>query len=164
MANDIKLVYTSPLMETDLQFADDGADLLREEGLETAVFISLFTDRRAKDDDPLDHPNDRNGKRGWWGDQVSSYRDDKIGSRLWLLARSNTTQKNLNRAEFYIKEALQWMIDDGVAVKIEVAAYRWTLASSTDVLGFSVRIYKKDGQKETFTFDDVWAAQYRGTP
>ena len=46
------------------------ADLQGDDGLMTAVIISLFTDARAHDDDPL--PDERVGvssdRRGWWGD------------------------------------------------------------------------------------------------
>ena len=44
------------------------ADLQGDDGLMTAVIISLFTDARAHDDDPL--PDERVGvssdRRGWW--------------------------------------------------------------------------------------------------
>lgn len=155
MAKDIKLLFDTDLMAGDVSVID--GDLLREEGLETAVMISLFTDRRAKDGDLLDNPMD---KRGWWGDQTSYYSNDQIGSRLWLLERAKAIQPNLVRAKTYITEALQWMLDDKVAQKIVVNTYRVPLdRNAGDILGFTVEIYKRDGTQEVFTFDDVWKAQ-----
>lgn len=152
MGKDIKLIYDDLYREYDIEFSD--GDLVREEGLETAVMISLFTDRRARDDDPLDDIND---KRGWWADQVED--NDEIGSRLWLLDRSATTAHNIKMAGEYIKEALQWMIADGVAKKIEVTTER---AGSVQrpILAFQVQIYKADGTSETFKYSDPWAAQF----
>lgn len=68
-------------------------DLQGDDGLMTAVIISLFTDARAHDDDPL--PDERVGvssdRRGWWGDCLPDAQGEQtlesIGSRLWLLWR-----------------------------------------------------------------------------
>ncbi len=60
----------------------NGADLLTDNSLLTAVIISLFTDRRALDSDEI--PDGTRDRRGWWGD---SFRERPVGSRLWLLSR-----------------------------------------------------------------------------
>ena len=54
--------------------------------IETAVLISLFTDRIADINDELPDAtnNTRNDRRGWWGDTGQAY---PIGSRLYLLDR-----------------------------------------------------------------------------
>jgi phage gp46-like protein len=157
MAEDIKIRYDSDTMEGDINFLL--GDLERENGLESAVLISLFTDRRARDDDPLDDIDD---KRGWWGDlTVTEFDNDEIGSKLWLLDRSKTTQENLNLARDYITKALQWMIDDGVAVKIDVETERQGTPPN-DRLAFKVIIYKKDETNETFKYDGLWTAQFGG--
>jgi phage gp46-like protein len=62
------------LVPGDVQSGDD---------LESAVLISLFTDRRAEASDVV--PDGSNDRRGWWGDSGSLY---LIGSRLWLLRRA----------------------------------------------------------------------------
>lgn len=158
MAEDIKLQYDSILNEGDITC--DSGDLLREEGIATAVLISLFTDRRADEDDLLDDPTEM---RGWWGDQTSADANDKLGSRLWLLERATVSQKNMVKAKGYITEALQWLIDDGIAQKINVTVGRQPLINNTgEALAFSVEILKKDGNLEAFTFDDVWAGQFAG--
>jgi phage gp46-like protein len=150
VAEDIRLVWNKDLMECD--FGLGVGDLLTDGGLTTAVYISLFTDRRARDDDKLDDIND---KHGWWGDQTSSA--GEIGSRLWLLNRAKTTTQNLNLARIYIQEALQWMLDDKVAQKIDIQVER--AGDAKDRLYYQVSIYKSDGDKIVMGFDDLWNVQ-----
>jgi phage gp46-like protein len=154
--SDIKLTYDDSLMECDLSITD--GDLTLEDGLETAVLLSLFIDRRAEDDDELDNPND---KRGWWGDQVTSFPGDRIGSRLWLLERAKTNIETLRAAEEYALEALEWMKEDGVVEDVEVEAYRVKI-KNTEVLGLKVMLKKFEGNNETFIYDDLWNAQLNG--
>jgi len=154
--SDIKLTYDDSLMECDFSITDD--DLTLEDGLETAVFLSLFLDRRAEDDDELDNPND---KRGWWGDQVTSIPGDRIGSRLWLLERAKTDTDTLRAAEEYALEALEWMKEDGIARDITAEAFR-TSVKNTGVLGLKIEIIKYDNSSETFIYDDLWNAQLNG--
>lgn len=125
--SDIALIFDAELGSFDLQIAE-GQDLLGDAGLQTAVMISLFTDARAKNDDPL--PDSRVGVpsdlRGFWGDvllaplQVSG--QGSLGSRLWLLHREKEMQTVLARAEEYATEALQWLVDgkhvEGLAVNV----------------------------------------------
>lgn len=88
----------------------------REASLVRAVVISLFTWRRAATDDPLDDEE----RYGWWGDSYPSTADDRIGSRLWLLRRVKLTLDTRRDAEFYAREALAWLIDDGEVVDIDI--------------------------------------------
>lgn len=154
--SDIKLTYDDSLMECDLSITD--GDLTLEEGLETAVLLSLFLDRRAEEDDELDNPND---KRGWWGDQVTSVAGDRIGSRLWLLERAKTDTNTLRAAEEYALEALEWMKEDGVVQDITAEAYRVKI-KNTEVLGLKIILKKFEGNDETFIYDDLWNAQLNG--
>lgn len=88
----------------------------REASLVRAVVISLFTWRRAATDDPLDDDE----RYGWWGDSYPSSADDRIGSRLWLLRRVKLTADTRRDAEFYAREALQWLIEDQEVDAIEI--------------------------------------------
>lgn len=94
-------------------------DVVRDGGLETAVIISLFTDRRVTEEEK---PYLANSKRGYWGDLFSEIDRDKMGSRLWTLEREKRTIEVLRRAEDYTREALQWMLDDGVVLSISANA------------------------------------------
>ena len=94
----------------------------KSDPLVRAVIISLFTWRRAHDDDVL--PNAGMSRMGWWGDSFPPVANDRIGSRLWLLARSKLTDSTAQQAQDYAEEALQWLIDDGVAARVDVSAVR----------------------------------------
>lgn len=112
----------------------DGGQFEVDDGLETAVLISLFTDRRAEADDTL--PDGGSDRGGWWGDDYADVAGSRIGSRLWLLRRSKATQSVVQAAKRYAEEALAWMVEDGVAKSVTVIAERVQSA----VLGIQVQI------------------------
>jgi phage gp46-like protein len=58
----------------------------------------------------------------------------------------------------YILEALDWMVEDGVAMKVDAEVERQG-DPGNDRLAFSVTIYKIDGNNETYKFDDLWNNQ-----
>ncbi|MBL4763525.1 MAG: phage GP46 family protein [Gammaproteobacteria bacterium] len=118
-------------------------DIAHDDGLKSAVLYSLFTDRQANDDDEI--PDGSTDRRGHWADSILG---ESNGSRLWLLRREKQTQKTLNRAIAYAKEALQWLIDDGHAVKVTVAA-EW---ASLGLLALHIIIDLADGER----FDQVF--------
>ncbi len=155
---DIRITWNADLMEGDFNFDIDAQDLESSTGLQTAVIISLFTDRRARDDDELPDPNS-DDRRGWWGDLASPLIEgDQIGSRLWLLDREKTLESVLVKAKQYAEEALQWMIEDGVAVKIEAETERQGIVGQ-DILALKVRIYRTFGNDKTEEFSFQWAVQ-----
>jgi len=147
MASDIKFIWDKVFFEGDL--ALNNGDLLREEGLTTAVLISLFSDRRADEDDEIDDPNDQ---RGWWGDLLSS---SPIGSKLWQFDRSKTTQTVIVKVKQAVEECLQWLIDDGVAIKIDVQIEKFGEPGNYR-LGMDIKIYQSDGNTKALTFNDLW--------
>lgn len=116
-----------------------------------AVIISLFTWCRAHDDDDL--PS--NQRFGWWGDAYPQVPNDKIGSRLWLLTRVKLLPSTPGLAKGYAEEALQWMIDDGVASRIDCAAERLGMEG----LALSATIYRNDSTHPvSLRFADIWEA------
>lgn len=119
-----------------------GADVLTDDSLATAVVISLFTDRRALPSDPVPAGEDR---RGWWAD---SYRDRPIGSRLWLLGREKQMREVLRRAEQYAAEALAWLREDGLVRSVEVVATN----PADGVLRLSTRLTLPDGSPLPLSF------------
>jgi phage gp46-like protein len=115
---EIALKWDEQYLEANLDFED--GDLSIEQGVMSAIIISLFTDRRADQDDDL--PDLLNPDlRGWWGDKASpEIENDQIGSRLWLLERSKATPEVLIQAKGYIKECLNWLIEDGIMSDIQI--------------------------------------------
>ena len=134
------------------QALDDGlfsgsGDLVVGNDLGTAILISLFTDAEAGDDDVI--PDGSGDPRGWWGDLGEDY---KIGSKLWLLSRSKQTSTVLALAKLYIEQALQWLIDDGIAASVAVT----TEFSKPGFLGALVQIYRANGTDASVRFDWAW--------
>lgn len=121
--------------------------------LRTSVIISLFTDRLAQPDDAL--PDDTTNRRGWWADTET----DLIGSRLWLLSREKRIEPVRQRAIDYSREALQWLIDDGVARAVDVDA-EWSGLDRLDIL---VTVYRNDGRSIEMRLEWVWN-QLTGAP
>ncbi len=149
--SDLALRWSSTEFAADL--AVEANDLVRDDGLETAVLLSLFTDRRADDGDPL--PDAQTDRRGWWGDDVPPIEGDRIGSRLWLLSREKESQGTLSRVEEYSREALRWLIDDLVVERVDVRAE----IPRRGMLGLSVTIYRPQADPVTYRFNKAWAAQ-----
>lgn len=135
--------------------AMDRGFLEMDQSLYTAVVISLFTDRRADKNDTLPDANSTD-RRGWWGDLVSEIPGDRIGSRLWLLERSSATIENTILAKKYCEEALSWMIEDGVAAKIEVETERQGESPPNYILAIGIKIYRRDGTVVPMRFDLFW--------
>lgn len=139
------------MLAIDAKITIDGiesTDLSQQESLTRAVIISLFTWRRANADDIIEGQ-----KMGYWGDVAEPPQvNDKIGSRLWLLAREKILNSTINRAREYAQEALQWLIDDAVCTRIEVIAERF----GVDGIALQCTIYRADGAVATLRFDNAW--------
>jgi phage gp46-like protein len=149
--SDIALTWDLEQGSADFSIADN--DLERDEGLETSVLESLFTDRRAEDGDVL--PAGETDRRGWWGDAFPIVAGDKFGSRLWLLARATQTQDTLTRARDYSLEALAWMLEDKLAESVEVT----TAFSSRGVMTISLAITRPKADPVQYRFQYTWASQ-----
>ncbi|WP_211369165.1 phage GP46 family protein [Roseospira navarrensis] len=130
---DAALIWDAEAGAADLALGPDG-DLVADDGLRTAVIVSLFSDRRARPDDtmPDQRPDADQDRRGWWGDALPPtiggrvFIGDRIGSRLWLLQREKITPETLARHRDAIREALAWMTDAavGLARSVDVQVER----------------------------------------
>ncbi|EBM3801910.1 hypothetical protein FXQ12_17445 [Salmonella enterica] len=122
----------------------NGPDLLTDNSIETAVIISLFTDRRAQPSDPI--PDGTNDRRGWWAD---SFRPRPIGSRLWLLNREKTVPAVVERTAAYADEALAWLKPAGLVKSVTCMAVR----VGRDHLQLSVSLVMPDGARRPMAFE-----------
>lgn len=132
-----------------------GAALQSDDGLQTAVVLSLFTDRLVGAEELAPDgpgPAGATARRGWWGDAYASTPGDLIGSRLWLLAREKQVSQVLRRAEEYAAEALQWLMDDGIARSVLVEAR----APGAGVLLLEVKVQRSAEPVQSFRFDLFW--------
>lgn len=151
--SDIRTVFIS--MEKGADYALEGLLLQNDEGLDTAVVLSLFTDRRANDDDIL--PNFSDDKRGAWFDSYADVEGDQFGSRLWLLERAKLTAETVNRVREYCAEALNWMVRDGVAKAVNVVA-EITRNHPLGIIKTQIDIQRPDGSTTRYVFDKLWSA------
>lgn len=133
-------------------------DIEMDDGLESAIIVSLFTDKRVTIEEL---PFPEVDRAGWWGDLLAEIETDKIGSKLWLLAREKKTEQTRTRIIEYIKEALDWLITDGIAQTIDVnATYPTAERESVEV---AISIQKPVG-KVVFKYSLNWNAEAaRGT-
>jgi phage gp46-like protein len=125
--------------------------------LESAVVIQLFSDRRM----PLDHPLrkyvDGDDLRGWWGDGVDVRTDlgeSEIGSLLWVLARAPLAEDIRRWAETLAMDALQTLIRQKIAARIDVTA---SMQPAIGRLDLAIKVYRANGALAVDRrFDDIW--------
>ena len=137
---DMALIQT-PSGKLDIVFQD--YDMQQDDGLRTAILLSLFVDASAKQGDVL--PDGGGNKRGFWA-------SPELGSRLWLLDRSKQTDAVLQAARDYADEALLWLVDDGVAQSVDVQT-SWL---RTGLIILRVTVFKKDGSSASYKFEQTW--------
>lgn len=124
---DIRISYDNLTQSGD--FVVSGGDLEADRDLETAVLISLFTDRRASSDDVV--PDGSDDLRGCWMD---AYTDMPLGSRIWLLKREKIIPSTVAALKEYVKEALQWLLDNHIAQDLSVDCTPDSLKHRIDVV------------------------------
>lgn len=130
-------------------------DIANDDGLETSVIISLFSDARATQDmlDAIDNDGDL---RGFWGDITRP--DDSTGSLLWTLKRSKQLTSTLSKARGYCQSALQWLVDDKVADRVDTQASY--LAPASGVMIIEVDVYRPGSANPVqYRYGYEWSAQ-----
>ena len=142
---DLAVRYRNDIGASDLCVV--GADLAADNTLETAIIVSLFSDARVRDDEL---PEGHTWRRGFWGSQLDD-EPDNFGSKLWTLRRSKATQENLVKARAFCREALRWMIRDGVAIEVDVQT-SYPRPGRTQIL---IGVVEPDRTRREFQFVDV---------
>ena len=146
--SDIAIEYKSQIKEYDISILN--GDLKECDDLDSAVIISLFTWARAAAGEV-----DENAPRfGWFGDKIDADSTDSTGSKLYLLKRKKITSQTIMDAREYIEQALQWMIEDGVATEINAEVER--NASDVNRVDALVQIVRGD-RSRTMKFNDLWS-------
>lgn len=138
---DLKLTINEN-KELDFNILDN--DFESDDSLETSVFISL-TKHRYDSETALN---------GWSGEEILTG-DIPFGSRLYLAMQENITDSSLSLVNKYVFESLEWMIDDKLAREITINVER----VNTNIVGFSVTIFKPDNITEEFEYFLNWQAQ-----
>lgn len=156
--SDLALAWDLSEGSADLVRATLLSDLQRSDGLEEAVLVSLFTDRRDPDA-RLPANGQPADKRGWWADEHGE-QGDQIGSRLWRHARGKRTPATLKAMEDDARDALAWMLADKVALRVDV-----TVEFPADKPGFytvAVTVHRRGSSPVYLKYALNWAAQLRG--
>jgi phage gp46-like protein len=131
----LRLVLDPANGEGNLSQESDGS-LVDDDGLETVVTVSLFTDAQASED-LLPEGEDR---RGYWADKF----DDEdsvlsIGSLIWTVTEYETlTAASLGKIQQYAQDALAWMVDERAADRVECSCVR----NGDDGADLVVKVYK----------------------
>lgn len=147
--SDLALSYDPIAGHADL-CVEDG-DLVLDAGLGSLALMSLLTDARAE---PEEAPGESD-LRGWWGDQLL---ERPLGGKLWLLGRAKTTPENQRRAQDYAEDALAWLVEDGVAGRVDVLAERLVGVGSGATLRIDVSIERSGGGRVDLRYDRLWEA------
>lgn len=111
------LVLPNADQEGDLVYRD--GTLLEGSPIQTAAYLSLFTDAPARESDPAPEGSER---RGYWADAFAQD-ESPWGSRLWLVSFM-TVQEALAFAPGAAEEALAWMVREGLASSVSATAER----------------------------------------
>lgn len=109
-----------PIRQTaDLVF--NGQTLELDRGLETMVFIHLFTHRRAR-------PGERGyekgvSNRGYWYETYRTNDELEVGTLLWTLKGSPLTQETVLDGKRFAEEGLRIFTRNKIAEKTEVDVF-----------------------------------------
>lgn len=144
---DIQLAFLDTYF--DLQILNN--DLANDDGLKTAIYISLFSDRRVNEEEL---PIEEKERRGHWADALNDT-GDLLGSKLWLLKRQKITPQLLIQAKQYCEEALAWLVEDGIADEVQVVTERLELYQVSIEIELLRRHDGNAGQKFSFVWESV---------
>lgn len=145
---DAALEFGTVEREADLVL--EGADLKVDNGLNSAILVSLFTNARADQDARL--PTEDSDRRGWWGDSFAPVEGDQIGSLMWLLRRETLTEQLRAQAGREAERALQWLIEDGIAAELEITSE----IQKPGWLLLQVIVVRPDASRVEFQHAFVW--------
>lgn len=129
----------------DLKIGFDG-DIETEDSFDTAVVVSLLSDRRANESEVVDSSR----RRGWIGNEVTP--DFEIGSKIWIFEQARLTRTTMNGIADAARDALQWFVDDDLVVAIRNVQ---VVVAGRDQIGLEVTIERSPSQVEK-RFFTLW--------
>lgn len=129
---------------------DENGDIETEDQLETAILVSLFTDRRAE---PSQVPKPQL-RRGWVGDLETP--SDPWGSTLWLLEQRRLTGTTALEAADASEIALRWFKDDNIAISVGTRSF-----VDVDRMRLLIDMTKPNSRSESFVVR-LWDNTGRG--
>jgi phage gp46-like protein len=106
-----------------------GGQPVMDAGLETTIFMSLFTELYPPE-----------SKRGWFGNYLNTDNKFDIGSRFLESTRVPITVTSLGNMEKEAENALAWMINSKLAKSVEAEVTN----PRTNHLEIAIRVVKPD--------------------
>jgi len=111
------------VIETDGRFdiSFENGDIAKEDGFDTAILVSWFTDARA----PANLVAIPEKRRGWIANSVSpieGVEDRDLGGLLWLTDQRRLTPTTRNATVDFGRKALAWFVEDGLLSRVDVEA------------------------------------------
>lgn len=101
----------------DISFDDLGRLEVNNDFI-TSFLVSFFTDRRADASENADELK----RRGWWGDLYKQENNlPVLGSKIWLLSQTRSSDEALNFGKSYLSTAFKWLTKNRYATRIEVS-------------------------------------------
>lgn len=97
----------------DISWTESG-DIATEETIDTYILMCLFEEYRATSAEVPE----ANRRRGWIGNESTP--DFQQGSKTWLFEQERITGTVLAELGSVIRNGLQPLIDDGIAVSVQV--------------------------------------------
>lgn len=119
---DIKLAQ-QPDLNYDIEF--ENGDFIIDDSLETALIVSILSDRRADNS----QVSQREFRRGWIGDLVTTLPGFKLGSHIWLSEQARITQETLTTIQDSAEKSLDWMLSAGLIIEVKAKASITTKSS-----------------------------------
>lgn len=139
------------LQNAVFDFVKQDQDFAIDDGLETAIIVSLFSDKRVSLAEVRAGVVDTRG--GWWGSFVEG--QIETGSEIWLFERRKLTTQVAADIEDEAVAALQWMLGEGSVDKIEVT----TVRPAINRLNMVIAIIKGNQPPRRFEFILFWEGE-----
>lgn len=147
----LRLDYQPTGSDAEWDLAVEDGHLATDNGLGTAVAISLGTWGRATPDQLRRYGFRPEDNQGSWQESFPETPGDKEGSLLWLLAHAKKEQATLDEAQTFGREALKGFLDRGICRRLDTSALWFP---GTDILALRVVMTRADGTR----WAGVWAA------
>lgn len=137
--------------EYDLAFDEAVCDLLTTNTLENAVVMSIGTYARERKLGNVANLKPVIG--GWWGDALDER--GTLGGYLYEAFPGKLVDATARQVETLCSEALNWMVEDGVAKSVSCTAE----ITGTETMNLNVLIERPEGENdEVFLFELNWSA------
>ena len=130
----VMLLDGDPKITPTHDLSISGGQPVMDEGLENAVYLSLFSGP------------------SWWGNILAAASSERYESKIESLYRRTLTNQTRLDAEKYVADALAWMKTEGIADKITVTSS----IVSIGMLGLVIEIVQP-ARTVTIRYQMSWA-------